>query len=88
MRKLTDGQDQVSVEGSTMQQVVDNLETAFPGIKDRVCDGDRIRPGLAVVIDEEVARLGLLQRVKEDSEIHFVPAVSGGAKGRGLNRTR
>ena len=78
MRKLTDGQDQVSVEGSTIQQVVDNLEATFPGIKDRVCDGDRIRPGLAVVIDEEVAQLGLLQRVKEDSEIHFVPAVSGG----------
>jgi hypothetical protein len=30
------------------------------------------------VVDGEVARLGLLQPVRADSEVHFLPALGGG----------
>ncbi len=40
----------------------------------------RIRPNLAVAIDGEVARMGLLEKVGENSEVHFVPAVGGGTR--------
>jgi hypothetical protein len=33
---------------------------------------------LAVSVDGEIAILGLLERVSDDSEIHFVPAIGGG----------
>ena len=38
----------------------------------------RIRPNLAVTIDGEVARMGLLETVGANSEVHFVPAIGGG----------
>ena len=37
-----------------------------------------IRPGMAVIVDTEVARLGLFQPVSEQSEVHFLPAIGGG----------
>ncbi len=40
-------------------------------------DGE-IRSNLAVAVDGEVARMGLMERVGEDAEIHFVPAIGGG----------
>ena len=36
-------------------------------------------PAFAVVIDGETGPLGLLERVNEDSEVHFIPAIGGGA---------
>ena len=35
-------------------------------------------PGMAVVVDGETSQLGLLEHVREDSEIHFLPALGGG----------
>jgi molybdopterin synthase sulfur carrier subunit len=59
-------------------EVIEQLEQRFPGIKARLCDGEELRSSLAVVIDTEVSRLGLRQPVGADTEVHFVPAVSGG----------
>jgi len=78
MRDLTDGATTVTVGGATVAQVVDGLEERFPGIKDRLCDGSALRPGIAAVVDGVVARLGLLQTVRADSEVHFLPAIAGG----------
>ena len=39
----------------------------------------KLAPNLAVAIDGEVARMGLLEKVGENSEIHFVPAIGGGS---------
>jgi len=39
---------------------------------------DDLIAGIAVVVDGEVSQLGLLERVREDSEIHFLPAIGGG----------
>lgn len=78
LRKLTREKDTVRVAGATVREVIDRLDDQFPGIKARLCDGDRMRPGLAVAIDAEVSRLGLDQVVAENSEVHFLPAVGGG----------
>ncbi len=78
MRCLTAGQEQVQVPGQTIREVIENLEASFPGIKDRICDGDRIKPGLAVAIDGVVSTDGMRQKVRAVSEVHFVTAISGG----------
>lgn len=78
LRNMTDGQDTVTVPGSTVGQVVDSLEQLFPGIRDRLCEGDRLRTGMAVSVDSQIARRGLQQDVGPRSEVHFIPAVSGG----------
>ncbi len=78
LQTLTAGQEKVSLPGETLRQVIENLEERFPGIKDRLCEGDRLRPSMAAVVDGEVSRLGLRHRLEEGSEVHFLPAISGG----------
>jgi molybdopterin synthase sulfur carrier subunit len=78
LRDLTNGQDVVTVAGGRVGQVIDQLEQLYPGIRARLCDGEELRPGLAVVVDTEVARLGLREPVGPGSEVHFLPAIAGG----------
>jgi molybdopterin synthase sulfur carrier subunit len=78
LRDLTEGADRVNVAGSTVRQVIDALETAYPGTKARLCDEQGLRRGIAVGVDTQIARLGLAQPVEEKSEVHFLPAISGG----------
>ena len=75
---LTGGVKQVDMEADNVRQVIDRLETLYPGIKDRLIESGQIRSNLAVAIDGEVARLGLLEKIGEAKEIHFVPAIGGG----------
>ncbi len=82
LRGLTGGQETVIVAGDNVGQVIDALESLFPGIKARLCEGDSLRPGMAVAVDTQVGRLGLHEPVHENSEVHFVPAVGGGARRR------
>ena len=75
---LTGGVKQVEVEGGNVRRVIDRLEELYPGMKSRLVEDGGIRPNLAVAIDGEVARMGLLEKVGENSEVHFVPAIGGG----------
>ena len=78
LRHLTNDQESVQVPGTSVREVIDVLETKFPGIKACLCQGDKVRPGLAIVIDGQVVRGGLSEAVQENSEVHFIPAVAGG----------
>ncbi|MCY4367182.1 MAG: MoaD/ThiS family protein [Chloroflexi bacterium] len=75
---VTGGVRQTEVEARNVRQLINGLEEQFPGIKDRILENNEVRSNLAVSIDGEVARMGLLERVSESSEVHFVPAISGG----------
>ena len=80
LQELTAGNQQVRVEGSTVRRLINNLEALHPGIKEYLVDQveDDLIPGLAVVIDGEVSQLGMLDKVGESSEVHFLPAIGGG----------
>jgi molybdopterin synthase sulfur carrier subunit len=78
MRDLTGGQEQVRVPGKTVGQVLAALDEAYPGIKGRLCEGERFVPTVMVSVDGKIARLGLLEPVREQSEIRFLPAIAGG----------
>ncbi len=78
MRDLTEGQDRVTVPGSTVRQVIDSLEESFPGIKERLVEKNKIRGNISVAVDGEVTPLGMLEKVTEESEVYFLPAISGG----------
>src|SRR6516164_5392596 len=84
LRSLSNQQESVTVGGRTLREVIDELDQRFPGIKDRLRDANGLRPGIAVAIDQQFAGLGLLQPIREDSEIHFLPAISGGER-RGVS---
>jgi sulfur-carrier protein len=78
LQSLTGGADKVIVSGETVREIIENLEARFPGVKDRLVDGGEIRPHIAVAIDGDVSPEGLEQAVKDSSELHFIPALSGG----------
>jgi molybdopterin synthase sulfur carrier subunit len=81
MQSLTGGRKTVQVAGETVRQIVNNLEKEFPGTRARLCDEDMddLLPGIAVIVDGETSQLGFLEPVKETSEVHFLPALGGGA---------
>lgn len=78
LRRLTDGSEKVTVPGESLRQVIDNLEAAYPGLKEHLIVDGEISPAIAVAVDGDITRIGLLNRVQESSEIHFLPAISGG----------
>jgi molybdopterin synthase sulfur carrier subunit len=77
-RDLTGGLTRVTVEGSTVAEVVEALEGRFPGIRQRLCRGDSLAPGLQVAIGDVMTMRGLRATVQPESEVHFLPAVGGG----------
>ena len=79
LRHLTDGIDQIQISGQNIGQVIDGLDSRYPGFKKRLIDGDEIHAEIAVIIDEEVVDRDLLEVVHQDSDVHFVPSVSGGS---------
>ena len=80
LQELTCGKQQVQVEGTSVRRLINNLEILHPGIKEFLVDDgeDDLVAGLAVIIDGEVSLLGMLEKVQENSEVHFLPAIGGG----------
>ena len=78
MQNLTSGNKKVPVEGSNIRQVIENLDSEYPGIKSRLVDNDRIKLEISVAIDGEISTLGMIDKVSKNSEIHFLPAIAGG----------
>ena len=78
LQSLTGGRSSVEVEGSTVRQVIDNLERAWPGIRDRLLDQGKLRPNISVAVDGEVTPMGLLEPISPASEVHFIAAIKGG----------
>ncbi len=78
LRKLTNGRDRVTVSGRNLGQVVADLERQFPGLREHLIEDDDLKPSVAVSIDGEMGTAGVLEAVRENSEIFFIPAIGGG----------
>ena len=78
MQELSNGEQRVNVQGNNVRQVIDNLDAVYPGFKERLTEDGRVKPNISVAIDGEITPLGMLEKVREDSEVHFLPAISGG----------
>jgi NAD(P)-dependent dehydrogenase (short-subunit alcohol dehydrogenase family)/molybdopterin converting factor small subunit len=78
-RDLSGGADRVDVGGKTVRQVVNALDERYPGMKARLCGADgALNPNVQVSVDGYVTRIGMLEKVGEASEVHFIPAIAGG----------
>ncbi len=81
LRSFTGGKQQVLAAGATVGEVIATLDGQYPGIRARLCEGERLQSGIAVAVDGVFATSGLLQTVQPDSELHITPAIGGGASG-------
>ena len=81
LRRLTNGQDKVSVERGKLSTIVSALEEQFPGIKARLCDDQgELRNFVNVYVNGEDVRFldGLETDTNSGDEISIIPAVAGG----------
>ncbi len=82
LRRVTDGQDKVDTEGETLRQLIDSMESQYPGIKERLCDEDgNLRNFVNVYVNGEDVRFmdGIDSATGDGDEVSIVPAVAGGA---------
>ena len=81
LQKLTKDRPEVDAAGSTVQELLQDLDHQFPGIKDRLCDPDgRLRRFVNVYVNEEDIRF-LKQEatvLKDGDEVSIIPAIAGG----------
>ncbi|MDE0745337.1 MAG: MoaD/ThiS family protein [SAR202 cluster bacterium] len=78
MQKLCNGEQKLIIEGTNLRQVINNLDLQYTGFKDRLVEDGKIKPNISVAVDGEITPLGMIQKVGTNSEIHFLPAISGG----------
>ncbi len=79
--KLTNNQSEVSAEGGTIAEILNNLETQFSGIKDRICEESGApRRFINIYLNEEDIRFleGENTPVKDGDDISIIPAIAGG----------
>jgi MoaD family protein len=81
LRKLTKEQPVVDCQGKNIEEVLANLETQYPGIKERICDENgQIRRFINVFVNGEDIRFkeGAKTSVTDGAEISIIPAIAGG----------
>ena len=81
LMKLTENQSEVSAEGETIFDIINNLESQFNGIRDRICEeSGSPRRFINIYINEEDIRFleGEKTAVKDGDEISIIPAIAGG----------
>jgi molybdopterin synthase sulfur carrier subunit len=82
LRGLTKDQDVVAGDEGTLAACIEGLESAYPGLKDRICDDTgELRRFVNIYINGEDVRFmdGLASALKSGDEVSIVPAVAGGS---------
>lgn len=80
LRTLTQGQAEVRAEGKSVQELIENLENRYQGLKERLCDGKDIRRFINVYVNDEDIRFlqGTATPLKAGDQVSIVPAIAGG----------
>ncbi len=80
LRKHTEGASKVEASGRTVREVIDEVVTRYPAMREQLLDSGDVRGFVNVYLDDEDIRYleGLDTKVEEDSEVAILPAVAGG----------
>ena len=82
LRSLTGGLAELQIDGSTVGEILEKIDSEYPGLGERIFDesGSLRRFVNVFLADEDVRFLdGLDTPVKENQVLSIVPAVAGGA---------
>ena len=81
LRKLTNNEEVVEVSAATIGDAISELQTRYPGIKERLVDeSGAVRRFVNVYVNEEDIRFLQNQQtsLKDGDEISIIPAIAGG----------
>ena len=81
LRKLTNDEELIEVQAATIGEAINELQTRFPGIKERLLDETgAVRRFVNVYVNEEDIRFLQNQdtKLKSGDEISIIPAIAGG----------
>ena len=80
LRTLTAGEEAVKVSGTTVREVIENLEKNHPGMRERLLDDKGVRRFVNIYVGDEDIRFldGLDTQLESGSELSIVPAIAGG----------
>lgn len=81
LRTLTGGAAEVDAAGGTVAELIEDLESRHPGLKERlVGDDGGLRRFVNVYLNDEDVRFldGVSTPVPDDARVSIIPAVAGG----------
>ncbi len=81
LRTYTHGESEVQADGGTLAEVLDSLESSYPGIKGRILDDQgAIRRFVNVYVGNDDVRFleALATSTPEGAQVSVIPAVAGG----------
>lgn len=81
LRKLTNNEEVIEIDAATIGDAIQELQSRFPGIKERLLDDSgAVRRFVNVYVNEEDIRFLQDQQTKlsDGDEISIIPAIAGG----------
>ena len=80
LRQYTGGEKAVEGAGTTLVELIDDIESRHPGLRDRLVDDKGLRRFVNVYLNDEDVRFlgGLETAVKDGDSVTVLPAVAGG----------
>ena len=85
LRTYTGGEKAVTADGGSLAELIDDLESSHPGIKERLVESkdgsDDLRRFVNVYVNDEDVRFlgGLDAELSDGDQVVVLPAVAGGA---------
>ena len=80
LQRLTNGKAEVECRAKDITELVDALEQEYPGMKDRLSEGGKIRRFINIYVTDEDIRFVNKEAtaLKDGDSISIVPAIAGG----------
>jgi molybdopterin synthase sulfur carrier subunit len=81
LRSITKGNAEVPAKGETVDDVMQDLERQFPGLRERLVDEKgELRRFINLYVNEEDVRFlqGRTTALKDGDTVSIVPAIAGG----------
>lgn len=81
LRKLTGDRDELAINASNVEEMIEELEKECPGMKDRLCDETgNVRRFINLYVNNEDIRFlnGKETELKDDDTVSIIPAIAGG----------
>lgn len=81
LQKLTNDQEEIDLRANSIRELIDSLESKYPGIKERICDeSGNVRRFVNIFLNDEDIRF--LEKegtaLKEGDVVSIIPAIAGG----------